>query len=167
MIIGLRNAISVTHVTLQLYILWFKLVLERLGPDREGCEFIDSYDASTFVCHMEYRSSNRHRSLQGGRCVSSWWHLVWLGYLRELCVYTIYIWMGGWWGMPFVFRCLIDGGRDGLWWPAFSGHWLFCAVCWQCLLSMKWLMFGILFLHLSTSLWCFCPRISFLNNGFD
>ena len=23
-------------------------------------------------------------------------------------------------------HCLTDGGRDGLWWPALSGHWLSC-----------------------------------------
>ena len=41
------------------------------------------------------------RNLWGGQCVSSWWPLVWLWYLHQLCSF---IW--------FVFRCLKDGVCD-------------------------------------------------------
>ena len=34
-------------------------------------------------------------------------------------------------------------------------------LCWWYLLNMKWMMYGILFLHLSTFLKCFCPRTTF------
>ena len=51
-----------------------------------------------------------------------------------------------------------DGGRDGPWWPALLGHWLSYTGCWQYLLVMYWLLFGVLFLFLTTSLGCFCPR---------
>ena len=33
----------------------------------------------------------------------------------------------------------VDGGRDGLWWLALSGHWLSYTGCWQSLLVMYWL----------------------------
>ena len=39
-------------------------------------------------------------------------------------------------------------------WPALSGHWLSCTGYWHYLLCMKWLMYGILLLHLSTFLGC-------------
>ena len=51
-----------------------------------------------------------------------------------------------------------DGGRDGLWWPALLGHWLSYTGCWQSLLVIYWLMIGMLFLFLTTSLGCFSPR---------
>ena len=51
-----------------------------------------------------------------------------------------------------------DGGRDGLWRPALLWHWLSYTGCWQSLLVMYWLMFGMLFPFLITSLGCFCPR---------
>ena len=60
-----------------------------------------------------------------------------------------------------VFRCHTDGGSDGIWWPALSGHRLFCNVCWQEVFSIKWLIYGILFLHSSTSPWRFCHEHSF------
>ena len=41
-------------------------------------------------------------------------------------------------------------------------YWMFALLC-----SLKWLMFGIIFLYLSTSLRCFCPWTIFLNNGLD
>ena len=63
--------------------------------------------------------------------------------------------MSKWRGMWFVYRCLTDGGRDSLRWPALSGHWLSCTGCWLYLLSINWLMCGTLFLHISTSLGCF------------
>ena len=44
---------------------------------------------------------------------------------------------------------------------------VFCTGCWQYLPSMKWLMYGILFLRLSTSLGCFCPQTFFSQNGLD
>ena len=53
---------------------------------------------------------------------------------------------------------LTDGERGGLWWPTLSGHWLSCNGCWQHLLNMKCLMYGLLLLYLSTSQGCFCPR---------
>ena len=34
-------------------------------------------------------------------------------------------------------------------------------------MCLIWLMFGILFLHLSTSLGCLCPQTFFLNSGLD
>ena len=53
-------------------------------------------------------------------------------------------------------------GRDGLWWPALSCHWLSRTRCGQYLLSVKWIIYGILFLHLSaSSLACCCPRTFF------
>ena len=48
-----------------------------------------------------------------------------------------------------------------------SGHWLSCSACYQYLLNMKCLMYGLLFLQLSTSLGCFCPWTFFLKNGLD
>ena len=53
-------------------------------------------------------------------------------------------------------------GRDGLWWPDLSDHWLSCAGCWQYLPER--LMYGILFWHLWTSSGCFHPRTFFLIN---
>ena len=64
-------------------------------------------------------------------------------------------------GLWFVYRCLLMGGKGGLWWPVPSEHWLFYTGCWRYLLSMKWLMYGLLFLHFPTSLWCLCPRTIF------
>ena len=64
-------------------------------------------------------------------------------------------------GMWSVYRWLVMGGRGGSWWPVLSEHWLSYTGCWRYLPSMKWLMYGILFLHLSTSPWCFCPRTIF------
>ena len=37
---------------------------------------------------------------------------------RTLQFYIICIWMSKGWGMSFVYGCPVDGGRDGLWWPA-------------------------------------------------
>ena len=69
----------------------------------------------------------------------------------------------------FVLRLLNDRERYGLWWPAaaLSGRWLSCTGCRQLLLNMKCLMYGLLFLHLSTFLGCFCPETFFLQNGLD
>ena len=60
----------------------------------------------------------------------------------------------------------------GRWWPMerdlpFSGHWLSCTGCYQYLLNMKRLMYGIMLLQLSNSLGCFRPRTFFLKNGLD
>ena len=59
------------------------------------------------------------------------------------------------------------GERDALWWPAISGHWLPCTGWCHHLLNMKCLMYGLLFLQMSTSLGCFRPRTFFLRNGLD
>ena len=32
------------------------------------------------------KSMNGHRNMWGRQCVSSWWPVVWLGYLYELCI---------------------------------------------------------------------------------
>ena len=72
-------------------------------------------------------------------------HLVWFGYLHELCVYT-----------QFIFKCLTDGGWRMVAYP--FRHVLYCTGCWQYLLSTKWLLYGMLFLHFTVSLGCFCPR---------
>ena len=61
-------------------------------------------------------------------------------------------------GMWFVYKCFTDRGRDGLWKPTLSGGRLSCTGCWLYLLSMMWLMYGILFLNLHRP-GCFCPRI--------
>ena len=63
------------------------------------------------------------------------------------CIYNIY---------NCVFGSLIsdvtcnymsaDGRKGGMWWPALLGHWLSYTQCWQSLLVMYWLMFGMLFL---------------------
>ena len=45
-------------------------------------------------------------------------------------------------------------------------HWLSCTVCCQYLLDMKYLIYGPLFLQLSTSLGCFRPWIFFLKKRF-
>ena len=60
-----------------------------------------------------------------------------------------------------------DGGRDGLWWLALLGHWLSYTVCWQSLLVLYWLMFGMLFIFLTTSLGCFVHGLCFSNNGLN
>ena len=103
-----------------------------------------------------YNRRSRHQNLWDGQCVSSWWPLVGLGYL--------------WWFVRvFIYNCVFgslisditcnhvsdDGRRDGLWWPALLGHWLSYT---GSLLVMYWLMFGMLFLFLTTSLGCFCPQ---------
>ena len=75
--------------------------------------------------------------------------------------------MSKWWDMWFVYRCPTDGGRDSLRWPALSRHWLFCTGCRLCLLSMKLLMCRTPFLHITTSLWFFCPRTIFTKNSLD
>ena len=64
-----------------------------------------------------------------------------------------------------TFFVMTDGEMDGRWWPALSGHCLSWTGCCQYLLNMKCLTCGLLFLQLSTSLWCFRPRTSFLKNG--
>ena len=58
-VIGLRNAISITHPTLQVYIILYILIVECLWSDRGGWEFINSHGAGTFVCPIKYRSRNR------------------------------------------------------------------------------------------------------------
>ena len=47
----------------------------------------------------------------------------------------------------------------------FYRHWLSCTGCWQYLLNMKLLMYGLLFMNLFASLRCFCPRTVFLETG--
>ena len=102
---------------------------------------------------------NRHRNLCGRQCVSSCWPLDRIGNLHGLCtdikltfrsltdgVCHLYL---------FVLGCLTDGERDGIWWPALSKHWLCCTGCCQYLLNMKYLRYGILSLHFSTSQRCF------------
>ena len=74
-------------------------------------------------------------------------------------VYIICIQMSKWCAMGFVYKCLTDGGRDGLRRSALSANWLSCIGCLLYLLSMKWLMCGTLFLHISTLLGC--PRTVF------
>ena len=53
-----------------------------------------------------------------------------------------------------------DGGRDGLWWPALPGHWLWYIPdvdnLW--LLCIDFYVWGAVSI-LTTSLWCICPRI--------
>ena len=44
--------------------------------------------------------------------------------------YVIYIHKSHWWDVLFVFRCLTEEEKDGLCWPALSGHWLSCILCW-------------------------------------
>ena len=63
-----------------------------------------------------------------------------------------------------VRRCLTDGEKDGLRWPALFGHGLSCTGCWLYLLSVKWLMCDTLSLHIFTSLGCFSRRIVFSEN---
>ena len=48
---------------------------------------------------------------------------------------------------------------------ALLGHWLSYTGCWQSLLVMYWLMFGMLFLFLTTSLGCFVHGLCFSING--
>ena len=65
------------------------------------------------------------------------------------------------WGVSVVLFILTFGDRDGLKWPAISGHWLSCTGFCQYLSNMKYLMYALPFLQLSTPLWCFCPWTSF------
>ena len=108
---------------------------------------------------------NRRQNLWGRRCVSCWWPLFDSDTYTSLCTDIWFTFRSLTDGVChlylFVSRCLTDGERDGLWWPAHSGHWLSCTGCWQYLLGIKWLMYGLLFLYLSTSLGYFCPWISF------
>ena len=60
-----------------------------------------------------------------------------------------------------------DWGRDGLWWPVLLGHWMSYTGCWQALLVMYWLVFGMLFLFLTSSLGCFVHGLCFSNNGLN
>ena len=116
----------------------------------------------------------RISELWGGQCVSSWRPLIWLGHLWYFVRVYIY---------NLIYNCVFgslisgvtcnyvsaDGGRDGLWLPALLGHWLSYTGCRQSLLVMYWLMFGVLFLFLPTSLGYFCPRTfrGFSNNGLN
>ena len=75
-----------------------------------------------------------------------------LGWILKRTVHWYRIYFSGWWSVPLVFICMTDGERDGLWWSALSGHWLFCTGCCQYLLNVKCLIYGLLFLQLSTSL---------------
>ena len=54
-----------------------------------------------------------------------------------------------------------------VWWPVLSDHRLSCIGYWQYLFSMKWLLYGILFLHSSISVGCFRPRIFFRTLKLD
>ena len=75
--------------------------------------------------------------------------------------------MPKWWEYVWlIYRCFTDGGRDGLSWPALSGHWLSCTRCWLYLLSMKRL-YETLFLYISTFKGCFCSRTIFTKKGID
>ena len=82
-------------------------------------------------------------------------------YMNCILIYDLFwkVWLMGCATCLFV---LTDGERDGLWWPVLSGHWLSCTGCYQYLLNMKWLMYWLPFLQLSTSLGCFLPRTFFL-----
>ena len=70
----------------------------------------------------------------------------------------IYFLKSDWWGVPIVSFLLIDGERGGLCWLVLSWHWLLFTRCCQYLLNMKCLLYGLLFLQLSSSLDCFRPR---------
>ena len=63
-----------------------------------------------------------------------------------------------WLGVSFVLRCLTDVERDCLWDPTLSGLWSSCTGCWHYLSNMQWLMYRLLLVYLSASLWCFCAR---------
>ena len=62
--------------------------------------------------------------------------------------------MSKWWDLWFVYRCVTDGGRDGLRRPALSGQGSSCTRSWLYLLSMKSFMCGPLVLYIFTSLGC-------------
>ena len=71
-------------------------------------------------------------------------------------------------GLWIVFRGLTDGGRDGLWWPALSGHsgcpvsHVGINIIWNEMIDACDDVSSF-----STSLWCFCPRIFFSSNGWS
>ena len=68
------TAISVKHVTLQLYI--YYCINSSWSVSVQTVEVgssLDSMVPAPFVCRVKYRSRNMHRSLLGGRCVSSRW----------------------------------------------------------------------------------------------
>ena len=44
----------------------------------------------------------------------------------------------------------LSGLTDGLWWPVLTGNWLSCTGCWLYSFT-KCFMYGILFLHVSSS----------------
>ena len=84
--------------------------------------------------------------------------------------YMIYIQISDWWGVPLVFMYI----QMSNWWE--KGwtmvvcpfrDWLSCTGCCQYLLNMKCLIYGLLFLHVSTSWGCFFPRTFLLKPGWS
>ena len=106
----------------------------------------------------------RHQNLWGRESFppdNLWFGLNTYMNFGNCAVYMICIQMSKWCGMWFVYKCFTDGGRGGLRWFALSAHWLSCIGCWLYLLSMESLIYGTLFLHISTTPGCFCPRAIF------
>ena len=135
--------------------------------DCRGWDSFDFHGAGTFVYPFDYRSKNRHRNLLDRRCVPPWWPLDCFGYLLEL----------------YIDICLIFESLTGGVCHLYYLYWLMAkGIVYGgqpfpdtgCPLSdvtniylMKCLMYGLLFLRLSTSLGSFHPRNFLFENGLD
>ena len=168
MLIDLQNAIPLMHVVHQLYIHYCinwkwsvpgqtvegGIPLTLMVPAHLSIPLITGRGTGTVTCWI------------GGVFPPD---DLWIGldiYMNCILIYD-WFWKPDWLGVPIVLFVMTDGERDSLWWPAFSGHWLSSDGCYQYLLDMRCLMYGLMFLRLSTSLGSFHPRTFFGLDSLD
>ena len=133
---GMTSAGSVFK-KLRMQIIWLRRPNEKII-----CLCLSAVDKNAIVYALivlQFIPGNRrgsgysYYSCRGGHCVSTCWFGSDTVTNCEV-IYNLYV------DVRNVYRCLTDGGKDGLRWPAPSRPWLSFSGCWQYLLSRKWLI---------------------------
>ena len=123
-------------------------IVECLRSGRGGWGLVDSHGAGTVI--YPFTTGREVGTETCGMDNVFPTDGLWFGLDAYESLYE-YIYLDPWYRTSPVIMSA-DEGRDGLWWPALPGHWLSYTGCWQSLLVMYWLMFGMLFLFSTTSL---------------